>query len=192
MNIIPAGYYLAVVSPVNVEGRTASIQWGPATPKSPFTAAVAFKVTHGDYAGMVLTKFFYFGDVLDKGGRTAMDRSLESLRIAGFKGDDIDTFSDQAPANQVEITVEHQEYQGKTQARIGFVQRPGGSGSGYVIKEAIPPRELKSIAGRLKNRLSKVAEVTTPLAAPEDVPTPPRSYGDGGEPAAVADDDVPF
>ena len=193
MNLIPEGTYQAVCSPVQVGGRLASIQWGPATPKSPFTAAVAYKIASGEYAGLVRTKFFYFGEVLDKGGRTGMDRSLEALRITGFRGDDIDAFSDQAPSNLVEITIEHQEYQGKTQDRIGFVQRPGGgSGQGLTLKEALPSRELKTISGRLKGRLSKVPEVKTETVDVNEIVAAARPAADEPSDAAMSDDNIPF
>ena len=184
MRHIPAGSYLARATPVD----GAYVQWGPATPKSPFTAAVAFEILGGECDGAILTKFFYFGDVLDKGGKTAMDRSLEALRIIGFNGNDIDSFADQHPTNQVEITVEHQEYQGKTQVRIGFVNRPGGSG-GLKLKEKLAPVQLKSISTRLKGRLAKVPEVVTAPIDPETI-TPSKPGADAGVPAS--DDEIPF
>jgi len=191
MNTIPEGRYLAACS--LVDGQ--SIQWGPATDKSPFTAAVALTIAKGEYAGITLTKFFYFGNTIDKGGKTGEERSLEALRVIGFTGDDIDKFCDQMPSNLVDMTVQHQQYNGKTQVQVWLINRPG-AGGGFVLKEKLDARELRANAAKLKAKLARIPEVKGEHV---DVSAIQRGQGGAGaqasssdEPPFPSDDDVGF
>lgn len=186
MNLIPEGRYLAACS--LVDGQ--SIQWGPATANSQFSAAVALTIAKGEYAGITLTKFLYFGNTLDKGGKTGEERSLEALRVIGFTGDDIDKFCDQVPSNLVEITIQHEQYNGKTQVKVGFINRPGGGG-GFVLKEKLDARELRANAAKLKAKLSRMPDVKGEHVDVSAILRAPASTADTGAPFQ-SDDDVNF
>lgn len=194
--MIPAGTYPAVVVPVEVDGESTSIQFGPATDKSPFTAAVCFEVLSGPQAGQKITSFLYFGD-------NSIDRSVESLRICGFKGDDIDQFFGQRPENEVSIVVEHEEYDGKTRAKVKWINKPGGGG--LVLQKRLAGADLKKMSARMKQRM-KAAPVYEGKKAERQAPTsgPAASEEwngmDQGDPDPTAgpardtrvDDDLPF
>lgn len=50
-----------------------------------------------------------------------MERTLKSLRLMGWEGDDIYGDLSTAKRNKVQIDVRHEEYKGKTTARVAFI-----------------------------------------------------------------------
>lgn len=50
-----------------------------------------------------------------------MERTLKSLRLMGWDGDDIYEDLSSAKRNKVQIDVRHEEYKGKTTARVAFI-----------------------------------------------------------------------
>jgi hypothetical protein len=160
--MLPAATYAAVVSPVETEKGPVSIQWGPGTVNSPFTAAVSFEVLNGPCAGQKITSFLYFGE-------KSAERSLESLRACGFTGDDIDKFSDQTPDIECQIVVEHETYQGKTRAKVKWVNAPY---KGFTFEQPLDAPSLRKYSAQLKSKLKgipvvagKKAERQPPTAA---------------------------
>ncbi len=209
--MIPAGTYPAVVVPVEVDGEMVSIQWGPASQNSPLSAAVAFEILSGQHAGQTITAFLHFSTEVKPGsktGKSQMDRSIESLRYCGFTGDDIDQFFSQNPENEVSITVEHEEYQGKTRAKVAWINKPGGGG-GFVLQKRMAPTDLKKMAARMKSKI-KAAPVYEGKKAERQAPTASEGEGTGGwngldqgdpdptagtqvrEPGADDDSSIPF
>lgn len=202
--MIPAAIYSAVVVPVDTESGPLSIQFGPPTKNSPFSAALSFEIISGPYSGQRITAFLYFGSKAGaKSGKTGMERSLESLRICGFTGDDLDKFSDQHPDQEVSITVVHDTYQdektgeSKTNAKVAWINSPM---RGFVLKEALPQTELRRYSAQLKGTLKKIAPVSgrkaerqpaTPMAAgsngADDDPMPPWSGNDEPDPPPMDD-----
>jgi len=203
--MIPAGIYPAVVVPVEVDGETTSIQFGPPTENSPFSAAICFEILSGPHAGQKITAFLHFNDELKPGKKMSqMDRSLESLRICGFTGNDIDQFFGQQPQNEVSLTIAHEEYQGKVSAKVKWINKPGGGG-GIVLEKRLQGADLRKLSARLKGRLSKTptyegkkAERQPPTAGPAgDEGWSGMDQGDPDPTAATPssppdDDSIPF
>lgn len=171
--MLPAATYAAVVAPVETEKGPVYIQWGPGTDKSPFTAAVCFEVLNGPQAGQKITAFLYFSDTAGKSGKTVFERSLESLRVCGFTGDDIDKFADQTPDIECSIVVEHETYQGKTTAKVKWINQAGGQG--FTFEKPLDATSLRKYSAQFKSKLrsipvvaGKKAERQPPTAAPAD------------------------
>lgn len=143
--------------------------------------AIPFRVTEGDFAGHVITYFGFFTDKTWK-------RTLEALRYCGWKGDDL---SELGPLDQeVEIVVEHEEYDGKTRAKVAWVNRIG---SGRVqLQDPMGDDELRQFAAQMRTRAQGVPEAEGPPAN--------GSSGGGGHPFApdsdfggpAPEDDIPF
>lgn len=53
------------------------------------------------------------------------ERTIKSLRYTGWKGDDLSDLSTIGDAD-CQVTVEHQSYEGKTYARVAWVNSVGG------------------------------------------------------------------
>ncbi len=164
--MLPAGTYAATVAPVETDTGSKSIQWGPGTPKSPFTAAVCFEVLNGPQAGQKITAFLYFGE-------NSVERTLESLRACGFTGDDIDKFVDQSPDIECQIVVEHETYEGKTRAKVRWINKAGGGA--FTFEKPLDAPSLRKYSAQLKSRLKtipvvvgKKAERQAPSAAALD------------------------
>lgn len=102
----------------------------------------------------VVVKFVIIGGLGD--GRTlpwygffseaCFDRTIQALRYCGWKGDDVSDLSG-LDANEVEIVVEHKEYNGERHASIRWVNQVGG-GAG------MPPDKAKAFAESIKRRIA--------------------------------------
>src|SRR6185295_5235482 len=101
--MLPADTYSAVVVPVQSDSGPLVAQFGFSKEKKTPQVVVTFEVLSGPYAGDRIAWFGYFTDNTEK-------RTMESLRICGFVGDDLDKFNDQNPQNEVQIVVKHEEY----------------------------------------------------------------------------------
>lgn len=183
-NLIPKGYYNAMAAPVETDEGRLWAQFGEAKSGTK-QVLVHFEILDGTYAGSKLPWFGYFT-------KDTIARTLESLRIAGFKGDDLETFPWQQPDQKVSITVEHNTYEGKTHARVAWVNKPGGGG----VKLANPLGKdgLRQFAAQMKSYVKQAPEVAgekgerqPPSAAPADSP-PPDDFNQG----RPVDDDIPF
>lgn len=120
-------------------------------------------------AGTRLTWYGYFTDA-------AMDRTIESLRHCGWRGDDLSVFDGQSlPAGfdqEVELVVKHEEYQGKTSARIAFIN----GGGGLAMKEALTQDQASAFAKRMKSRIGAfdraAGRAPAPSATQQQLPRP--------------------
>lgn len=166
--MLPAATYPAVVVPVETPNGPVSIQWGPGSEKSPFTAAVTFEVLSGPYAGQRITAFLYFGE-------KSAPHSMKGLRAAGFTGDDIDKFSDQNPDIECQIVVGHETYQGKTRAKVLWINQAGGGG--FVFEKQLSPSELRKFSAQFKGALKSVPAVTGKKAERQAPSAPPADEG---------------
>lgn len=160
--------------------------------------AIEFSVIDGDYAGEVITWIGHFTD------KTAA-RTIESLQIAGWQGDDLSELAD-VPANQVlaaevSLTVEGEEYEGQWKPKVQWVNRPGGGK--FSFKNAISGNDLKAFGAQYR---STVQSVRAAGGAPRKAAggSAPRTgggsgggYGRANAPGDRAvpppsDDDLPF
>lgn len=108
----------------------------------------------------------------------AQARTIESLRIAGFKGDDLTDLSSLG-SDQCEIDVQNETYEGKVQTRVKWVNRIGGSG--VAVKGVMDDAKRKAFAASLRGAF-RAFDATN--GKPPTKPSAPR-----GGPSSS---DVPF
>jgi hypothetical protein len=98
--------------------------------------------------GQRITWFGFFTE-------NATERTVESLRHCGWRGDDLSVFVEGAPLpegfdQEVELVVEHNTYNGKTSARVAFVN----SGGGLAMKNALTQDQAGAFARRMKSKIA--------------------------------------
>lgn len=136
------------------------------TKKGDPQVAVTFRIIDdGEAAGQELTWYGYFTE-------KTKARTLESLVHAGWDGDDIDTL-DGLGTTEVSIVVAHEEYNGRTSARIQWVNAIGGS----VLQKPMDSDAKKQFAKSLKADLADLRK---------------RMKLDAGRPAAPKSRATPF
>jgi hypothetical protein len=144
---------------------------------------VMFEIAGGPCDGKHITWFGYFTD-------NTVDRTLESLRHCGWASDnlaDLDTLN----ANEVELVIEDEEYDGKVRPKVKWVNRI----SRLQMKEQMTPAQVQAFAARLRGKAvaSKQKYGAQPAqngAAPSRQPVQQQSFASAG--GAVVDDDIPF
>lgn len=164
--------------------RARAIEWSQVTEHAKTGTEeirVLFQVTdEGEFNGHHITWRGYFSE------QTA-ERTIESLRYLGWSGDDVTNIQG-LDANEVQIVVEHEEYQGKTQVKIAWVNRLA---SVYVGQ---PMSDAKKMA--FKDRMKGLVMATrqTSGAARQPAPGGPRPPANAGRqpPPAGSGGDFPF
>lgn len=124
--------------------------------------AIDLRITQGQSAGECLSWQGWLGE-------RSVARTMESLRACGWLGQNLAEIDIEELCNEVSITVEHEEYNGKTYAKVRWIN-PG-----------IKPLEAGKAAA-LAKRLAAQAAAIAPIP--------------GKPPVVVAvepgDDDLPF
>jgi hypothetical protein len=164
-------------------GAIGSAQLGHTNDGAPQLAA-AFIISEGEHAGKSVPWYGYFTDKTKK-------RTLESLRIAGWSNDDIgdiEGFGD----TEVDIVVEHNEWDGKVTARVAWVNRAGSGG--VALRNPMSDAERKAFAAKLKG--DAVMSRKTAGVPAQQKPAPKAKPSPNAAPTsefpAAADDDIPF
>lgn len=165
-------------------------QWGIGeTDSGKPQVAVGFQIlTEGADPGYI-TWHGYFTE------KTA-DRTIESLRLCGWQGDDLTELTDSNPAanlsaNEVELVIEDETYEGKTRAKVQWVNRPGGA---LALKAPLVGDKLKAFAAEMRQNIrafDAAKGVKRPAARPQSSTPPPPHIGDDAAPP-LTDDDIPF
>jgi hypothetical protein len=136
--------------------------------------------------GEAITWYGYFTD------KTA-DRTLESLQHCGWEGDDITDLTG-IERNEVQLVVEHEEYEGKVHARVAWVNRPGGGG--IAIKAPLDEAEKVDFAREVKAKLLAMRQgqrrAPASRSASARAPEPPPIAEDPRYSGARHDEDIPF
>jgi hypothetical protein len=160
MDLVPAGKYRSrAIEAVLGETGTGKEQ-----------VVVRFEILNEGFDGHTVPWYAVFAT--DKMSR----RILEGLRACGWDGDDLSDLSGVSD-NDVEIEVEHHEWNGRVNARVKWVNKLGGP-----IVTPIPPERARAFAARMKQL---AAQIPTPgLKAEPTSRTPP-----GFE---ASNDEVPF
>jgi hypothetical protein len=140
--------------------------------------AIELQVLDEGFAGETITWFGYFSE-------KTLKRTFESLRILGWKGDDL-TSLDGITDNEVKIVVIEDTYEGKTRLKVNWINRPGG----LALKTPMSPDRVKSFAAEMRgeavaSRQGKPAQTAKPRAA-----TSPAA--DQSPEAQRGDDPLPF
>lgn len=113
--------------------------------------AVEFEILEDAFAGETITWVGHFTD------KTA-ERTIESLQIAGWQGDDLSDLAGQ-PGSQmlpaeVSLTVEGEEYDGQWRPKVQWVNRPGGGK--FKFKNEISGADLKAFSAQMRNTVKAV------------------------------------
>jgi hypothetical protein len=155
-----------------------SIQFGHASTGKE-QVVVEFRLTdeHDPDVDQSVTYFGYFTDA-------TFARTIESLRYCGWAGDDLSELpalaDSGALANEVHLVIDHEEYEGKLQVKVKWVNRAGGGK--LTLAQPMEASSLASFAARMK---SSIRSVGAAEAAPRQRPTggAPARGGNGGRPA---------
>jgi hypothetical protein len=139
----------------------------------------------------------------------AFDRTIESLRILGWEGEDLTELDEGGPGrldvNEVSLVVEDEEYpegSGQWTVKVQFVNKPGG---GAVVKNRMAPEDVKSFAAQMRGKIRALnasqGKATAPVGqqrqpqprpapAPRSAPRPPPQRPE--PPPEAYDEDIPF
>lgn len=130
---IPEGKYIA---------RATGAEWG-VTDRGKDFCAVNFKISEGEIEGERITAYLYFST--DENSR----RSVESLRYCGcsFPGNDV-TDLEGLGSIDCQLVVEHEEWEGKTRAKVKWINALRGAGVREEQKMNAGAR--RSFAARMK------------------------------------------
>ena len=107
---------------------------------------------------------------------------MKALRAVGFQGDDLSAIFDQTLNNKVQIVVDHDTYDGKTRAKVQWVNVPGAGG--FSFAKPMKRDEMRRFGAEMKS----IAKAT-PAIQGEKV------NGVGAMPptdSSPADDDIAF
>lgn len=168
----------------NLEGkfraRATDVQLGT-TKSGADTIGVAFELL--DHPNMYVTWYGYFTE-------KTTERTFDSLRYCGWTGDDLSDLSG-ITNNEVEIVIEQETYEGKTRAKVQWVNRAASTKA--QVSNVMSDEQKRAFSARMKGAAlaskSRVGIVNNPVQ-----PSAPKSTANGGvAPGAGADDDeIPF
>ena len=164
MELLPAGTYRAHAGE-RVLGSTA---------KGIPQVAVQCVIDQPGFEGQSITYYGFFSD-------TAYEYAVKSLRAMGWEGDDLADLST-VGKKPFSIVVEHEEYDGKTRAKVVFV-----NGDGVAMKNVMGTEEVKAFAASMRSRIAALAPTVraTPKAQPPKADHRSATAGD-------VPNDIPF
>ena len=140
--------------------------------------AVAFLIIGGDCDGEQITWYGYFTEKTER-------RTLESLRVCGWKGDDLADLAGLGD-DEVALVVKEDVYQGETRLKVAWVNRPGG----LVMKARMNPEEAKRFAKQMMGAIV-AARSGAPISAKGNGASAPRSAAAGGQ-VPFDEDEIPY
>lgn len=142
-NLIPAGVYRA---------RATDAQLGQTNSGSE-QVAIAFQVLTLGFENQRLAYYGQFGE-------KSLEITVKALRACGWQGLDLADLSG-VSANEVNLVVEHETYEGKTRARVKWVN----DGQAGLMKNVLDAGAAKSFAQRMRGAIANL-EAGKPKAAP--------------------------
>lgn len=174
--LLNKGTYRAIARVVETEDGPTYAQVGSSEKKGTLFVLVNFELLEGPDAGRKAIWRGYF----PKDSPKVEKRTIESLKYAGFKGDDLTTVTFQELTQEVELVIDHEaDDRGGMRDRVAWVNRPGGGG-GVKLQARLPKDELKRFAAEMRAKVKAVGDVATPAPAAN------------GAPAAPVEDDLAF
>lgn len=141
--MIPAGTYRAQA----LDGHLGH------TSKGNEQIVIRFEIIEGPHKDQSILWFGFFSDA-------CFDRTIQSLRHCGWKGDDISELTG-IDTREVDVVVEHKEYNGKVTPSVRWINQVGG---GQVMN----PAQAKDFAESVKARIAGMSPVD-PVGS-EEVP----------------------
>ena len=138
---------------------------------------VEFEILTEGHTGESITYYGFFTE-------DTTERTIKSLRVCGWQGSDLDNL-DGIDANEVELDVEEDTYNGKTSAKVKWINKPGG----LAMRAQLDPAQARSFAQRMKGAIVALdkATGTKPSPRPAQRSAPSRS----DEPPMPEDRDAP-
>jgi len=179
--LIPEGKYTAVATRVAGEDGEPIVRFAYAGEKKTKQVLVYYRLLEGEHAGQVLPWFGYFTEA-------SWQRTIESLKYSGFKGNDLFAIEDQDLSQKVQVVVEHNENPktGDVHARISWVNRMG---SGAIkLNDPMARDDLRKFAALMKSRVSQVPDAE---GEPASTGSESGSNGVGGYPGNAQNDGPP-
>jgi hypothetical protein len=140
-----------------------------------------------DYAGIHVEGRLYFDtDRVDSKGKTAADRSLETLRAIGLPGGTLESIDEHGIGNGLVSVVVDINAAGYPVAK--FINPPGGGGRNRVKVFEAPAPDAKAAFFAKMRALSGAAPARANGNPPAQRPAPVTGFG-----APIAgEDDIPF
>lgn len=165
--------------------RAMAVEWalGKTNGGAP-QVAVRFETFEDDVPGESITWYGYFTE-------KTTERTLESLGYCGWTGDDITDLTG-VESNEVQIVVEHETYEGKVNAKVKWVNRPGGGG--IAIKAPLDDAEKASFAREMKAKIISMRQGQRAAPARKSSSRQPEPPPIAHDPRYAADlnEDIPF
>ena len=124
----------------NYKARAVEYQFGLAETGTE-QVAVTFEITEeGEFHGHTIVWFGFFTEA-------TAERTVQALRTCGWDGDDLSDLRG-LDRNEVVLVIEHDEYNGKVQVRVKWVNR---SGAGRIeLKRKMTDAQRIALGRRLK------------------------------------------
>lgn len=148
--------------------------------------AVGFELLDDGYVGRRITWYGYWSDA-------ALEITVKALRACGWKGNDLLELSG-LDANEVDLVIENEEYEGQWTPRVKFVNVPGG----LAIKAPMSDDKRKAFAAQMRQKIAGLDAMENqgkPAAKPAASKPAGRSRAPAGdrrpEPPPI-DSDIPF
>jgi hypothetical protein len=150
--------------------------------------AVELKVLDEGFVGETITWFGYFTE-------GTHERTIESLRTLGWKGDDLDNL-DGIADNDVRIVLDEEEYDGKTRLKVKWINKAGG----LALKTPMTPEQARAFARQMKGavlassakRPAQTQQARPAQTRPTAGPRAKAAEPDGQLPPEAYGDDIPF
>lgn len=120
----------------------------------------------------------------------AADRTIESLRYCGWQGEDLSDLHG-LDANEVDLVIEAEEYEGRTYPKVKWVNRAGG----LSHKTPLTGDKARFFAQMMKDRIRALdASKGAPRSAAKPQASQSRRGPSSGppEPPPLSDEDIPF
>jgi len=141
--------------------------------------AILFDIVAGEHAGKSITWFGYFTDA-------TTERTLESMRHCGWDGDDFVSL-DGLNANEVELVLDEETYEGKTRTKVQWVNRTGR----LSLKNAMDKQQQQAFAAKMRGAAIASKKKYGAQPPPTNAHADPDSHPGSGS-GSFGDDDIPF
>ena len=152
-----------IIDPGDYRAKSIGAELGKSSKKGTDQITIRFSLL--DFPQQTIDYRGYFSEA-------AFDITMRQLRAAGFKGDNLADLSSLAEevSPEVVLVVEHEDYQGKTYARVKFINDPT-----VQVSRALDAGEAKAFAARMRGRIvafdkSTSAETGSPAPAKTAAP----------------------
>ena len=150
MAFIEAGEYLA---------KAVETQWCLSS-KGTKSICVRFELLSGDDAkGKFINWYGYFSE-------KTWERTIESLRYMGFKGDDLTELGELSQEVRIVCVVE--EYEGREQVKVKWINSCGSTA--IKVNSPMPESDIRSFAAAMQSRIDAMERKSYELKTADKIP----------------------